>query len=89
MLGFGADPKHYMSSGYLDTLVRHKERQKNNGNGFGYMVVNRPGIEHPIANTILATGGSGKERNLVYDPQNGIGGMEVSTKKTPLNDQGI
>ena len=70
-------------------MCRHKERQKNNGNGFGYMVVNRPGIEHPIANTILATGGSGKERNLVYDPQDGIGGMEVSTKKTPLNDQGI
>lgn len=89
LLEFGADPKHYMSSGYLDTLVRHKERQKNNGNGFGYIVVNRPGVEHPVANTILATGGSGKERNLVYDPQDGIGGMEVSTKTTPLNDQGI
>lgn len=89
LLDFCADSRHYMSSGYLDTLVRHKERQKNNGNGFGYVVVNRPGIEHPMANTILATGGSGKERNLVYDPQDGIGGMVISSKTTPLNNQGI
>lgn len=89
LLEFGADPKHYMSSGYLETLIHHKERQKNKGNGFGYIIVNRPGVVHPMANTILATGGSGKERNLVYDPQRGIAGMEIPTKTTPLNDQGI
>ena len=89
LLEFGAEPKHYMSSGYLETLERHRERQKANGNGFGYIVVNRPGIEHPIANTILATGGSGKERNLVFDPQDGIANMTISTKTTPLNSKGI
>ena len=52
-------------------------------------MVNRPGIEHPIANTILATGGSGKERNLVFDPQEGISGKLIPTKSTPLNDQGV
>ena len=84
LLEFGAEPRHYMSSGYLETLERHRERQKANGNGFGYIVVNRP-----IANTLLATGGSGKERNLVFDPQDGIAGMIVPTKTTPLNAKGI
>jgi len=89
LLEFRADPKYYMASGYLDTLIRHKEREHNKGNGFGYRVVNEPGIEHPVANTIMATGGSGKERNLVYDPQDGVAGMTISTKKTVLNDKGI
>ncbi len=89
LLEFGAEPRHYMASGYLETLEKHKERQKANGNGFGYIVVNRPGVEHPIANTILATGGSGKERNLVYDPQDGVAGMAIPTKTTPLNSKGI
>ena len=40
LLEFGAEPRHYMSSGYLETLERHRERQKANGNGFGYIVVN-------------------------------------------------
>ena len=89
LLEFHAEPKYYMASGYLDTLIRHREREHNKGNGFGYRVVNEPGIEHPVANTIMATGGSGKERNLVYDPQEGIAGMTVPTKKTVLNDRGI
>lgn len=38
---------------------------------------------------VLATGGSGKERNLIYDPQEGIAGQIIPGKKTPLNDQGI
>ena len=53
------------------------------------MVVNAEGIKHPISNALLATGGSGKERNLVYDPQEGIAGLVVKNKKTPLNDEGI
>ncbi|MDU1056569.1 MAG: DNA (cytosine-5-)-methyltransferase [Negativicoccus succinicivorans] len=89
LLEFHAEPKYYMASGYLDTLIRHKERERKRGNGFGYRVVNEPGIEHPVANTIMATGGSGKERNLVYDPQESIAGMTVPTKKTVLNDKGI
>lgn len=81
--------KYYMASGYFDTLIRHRERQENKGYGFGYRVVNEVGIERPIANSLLATGGSGKERNLIYDPQEGIGGKEIKGKKTPLNDEGI
>lgn len=89
LLEFHAEPRYYMASGYMDTLVRHRNREHNKGNGFGYRIVNAPGIEHPVANTIMATGGSGKERNLVYDPQNGISGKTIPTKKTPLNDKGI
>lgn len=83
------DPKYYMASGYLDTLVHHRERQESRGYGFGYRVVNEPGIEHPVANTLLATGGSGRERNLIFDPRDGIAGLQLGTKKTPLNDRGI
>lgn len=86
LLEMGADPKYYLASGYFDTLIRHKERNHRNGNGFGYKVVNANNVPHPIANTILATGGSGKERNLVFDPQDGIPGMIYPTKTTPLND---
>jgi DNA (cytosine-5)-methyltransferase 1 len=82
-------PKYYMASGYFETLVRHRIRQKANGNGFGYRIVNSQEIQHPIANTLLATGGSGKERNLIYDPRDGIAGLIVKGKKTPLNNQGI
>jgi DNA (cytosine-5)-methyltransferase 1 len=83
------DPRYYMASGYLDTLVRHRERQEGKGYGFGYRIVNQPGTENPVANTLLATGGSGRERNLLYDPRDDIAGLEIKGKKTPLNDQGI
>lgn len=83
------DDGYYMASGYLETLKRHKVREKAKGHGFGYIVVNAEGIEHPIANTILATGGSGKERNLIYQPKEGVGGKTYPTKKTPLNAEGI
>ncbi len=88
LLELGADPHYYMASGYFETLIRHKEREHNKGNGFGYKVVNAPEITNPIANTIMATGGSGKERNLIFDPQE-VAGMYIPSKKTPLNDQGI
>ena len=70
-------------------MEKHKKREKDKGNGFGYKIVNMPQTLHPIANTIMATGGSGKERNLVFDPQDGIAGMVIPTKKKPLNDKGI
>ncbi|MPM57280.1 Modification methylase HpaII [bioreactor metagenome] len=89
LLERNVEAKYYMASGYLETLKRHRERQESKGNGFGYRVVNGVGITSPIANTLLATGGSGKERNLIYDPREGIAGMEIKGKKTPLNDEGI
>ena len=78
-----------MSSGYWDTLKKHKMREQAKGHGFGYVIVNAPGIEHPIASTILATGGSGKERNLIFQPKAGIAGKKLPTKKTGLNSEGI
>lgn len=83
------DPRFYMSSGYLNTLINHRKRQEAKGYGFGYRVVNAEGIDHPIANTLLATGGSGKERNLIFDPREGVSGQIIKGKKSPLNDMGI
>lgn len=83
------DDVYYMASGYWETLKKHKVREKSKGHGFGYVVVNAPGIEHPIASTILATGGSGKERNLIYQPKEGVAGKMLPTKKTGLNSEGI
>ena len=84
-----AEAKYYMASGYLETLKKHRKREEKKGNGFGYRVVNSKEITIPIANTLLATGGSGKERNLIYDPKEGIGGTRLKSKKTPLNYEGI
>ena len=89
VLDMKEDKSFYISQGYLDTLKKHKSSQSKRGNGFGYMVVNEKNIEHPISNALLATGGSGKERNLVYDPQDNIAGQIVKHKKTPLNSEGI
>ena len=89
LLEFNAPLDFYVAQGYLDTLKKHRNRHESKGNGFGYMVVNEPSIEKPYSNAILATGGSGKERNLVYDPQDGVAGVIVKSKKTPLNNEGI
>lgn len=89
ILDSNVSPKYYMASGYLDTLIRHRDRQEKNGHGFGYRILNENGTDLPIANTLLATGGSGHERNLIYDPIDGIKGIKIAGKKTPLNDKGI
>ena len=89
LLELKAAPEYYISSGYFETLKKHRVREKGKGNGFGYKIVNDKNIINPIASTIMATGGSGKERNLVLDPQKGIAGKIVSSKMSPLNDEGI
>lgn len=89
LLEMNAPDKYFLSSGYVETLERHKARHEGRGNGFGYRIVNLPEIEHPISNAILATGGSGKERNLVIDPKEGVAGKIVPSKQTPLNNKGI
>ena len=83
------DPHYYLGSGYLETLKRHREREVKKGNNFGFKIINESGIKDPIANTLLATGGSGRERNLIYQPQKGIAGTVIKNKKTPLNGEGI
>lgn len=89
LLEMDADDKYFLSSGYVETLERHKARHEGKGNGFGYKIVNLPEIEHPVSNAILATGGSGKERNLVIDHKVGVAGKVIGSKQTPLNDRGI
>lgn len=89
VLEMGADLKFFLSSGYLETLEKHKNRHKEKGNGFGYQIVNSTDNPLPISNALLATGGSGKERNLVIDTLNETAGKMASSKKTPLNDRGV
>lgn len=55
-------PKYYLSTVYLESLRKHKERHELKGNGFGYEIRNVDGI----AGTIVC-GGMGKERNLIID----------------------
>lgn len=83
------DLRFYMASGYLETLKRHKARQASRGYGFGYCVVNDPERRSGIANAVLATGGSGKERNLVRQPRQDVAGVQLPRRKSPLNDEGI
>ena len=85
VIEYGAEPRYYLAEGYWQTLIRHRKRQVNNGNNYGYKIVNSADIEKPIASTLLATGGSGRERNLIIDKQEHIPGMTVKFKKTPLN----
>lgn len=54
--------KYYLSTQYIDTLVRHKARHAAKGNGFGYEIIDTDGV----ANAIVV-GGMGRERNLVID----------------------
>lgn len=89
LLEMNADDKYFLSEGYVETLERHKARHESKGNGFGYKIVNLPEIVSPVSNAILATGGSGKERNLVIDPKEGVAGKIYPTKHTPLNGKGI
>lgn len=54
--------KYYLSNQYLNTLIAHKQRHQDKGNGFGYSIIE----DNSIANSIVI-GGMGKERNLVVD----------------------
>lgn len=54
--------KYYLSTTYIDTLVRHKARHESKGNGFGYAIVK----DDEVANAIVV-GGMGRERNIVID----------------------
>lgn len=87
LLSHDVDDKYYLSSGYWNTLKEHRKRQEKKGYGYGYRIVNMPDDGVHIANTILATGGSGKERNLLIDYKDGVSGKSIVGKKTPLNDE--
>lgn len=75
--------KYYLSTTYLDTLKRHKERHKLKGNGFGYEIKK----DSDIANAIVV-GGMGRERNLLID--NRIIDYTPTTKiKGEVNKEGV
>ena len=54
--------KYYLSKQYLSTLVNHKKRHEEKGNGFGYQTLDNGGV----ANAVVC-GGMGRERNLILD----------------------
>lgn len=75
--------KYYLSTVYLETLERHKERHESKGNGFGYEIIADTGV----ANAVVC-GGMGRERNLVYDHR--ITNFTPTTNiKGEVNRQGI
>jgi DNA (cytosine-5)-methyltransferase 1 len=77
------DAKYYMSTQYLSTLRKHKERHESKGNGFGYEILKMNGV----ANAIVV-GGMGRERNLVIDKR--LKNFTPTTKiKGEVNREGI
>lgn len=54
--------KYYLSTVYIDTLRKHKERHRAKGNGFGYEIREVTGQAGA-----LVCGGMGRERNLIID----------------------
>ena len=86
LLESNVDSKYYLSDKLWKTLQKHKSNHAQKGNGFGYVIVNEG--ENPISNTILATGGSGKERNLVKQPNEKYKNILVG-KGNEINTDGI
>lgn len=54
--------KYYLSTAYVETLIRHKARHEAAGHGFGYKIIDLDGV----ANAIVV-GGMGRECNLIID----------------------
>lgn len=75
--------KYYLSTQYLETLIKHKKRHESRGNGFGYEIVS----DNECANAIVV-GGMGRERNLVFD--NRLVDFTPQTRiKGEINREGI
>jgi DNA (cytosine-5)-methyltransferase 1 len=75
--------KYYLSTQYLQTLIKHKERHKSRGNGFGFEIIPDTGITNAIV-----VGGMGRERNLVIDDR--ITDFTPQTRiKGEVNREGI
>lgn len=54
--------KYYLSTTYVETLIKHKARHEAAGHGFGYKIIDLDGV----ANAIVV-GGMGRECNLIID----------------------
>jgi DNA (cytosine-5)-methyltransferase 1 len=75
--------KYYLSNQYLNTLIAHKQRHADKGNGFGYEII----ADNSIANALVC-GGMGRERNLVVDHRL-VDYTPVTNIKGEINRQGI
>ncbi len=75
--------KYYLSKQYLSTLVNHRKRHEDKGNGFGYQILDNNGI----ANAVVC-GGMGRERNLVLDHKL-TNFIPVTKIKGEVNREGI
>ena len=75
--------QYYLSTQYLSTLHKHRERHASKGNGFGFEIISDDGI----ANAVVC-GGMGRERNLVIDKR--IVDFTPKTKiKGGVNREGV
>ncbi len=54
--------KYYLSDTYKNTLIEHKKRHAEKGNGFGFEIIK----DNECANAVVV-GGMGRERNIVID----------------------
>ena len=71
------DTHYYMSERYWQTLLRHKETQKNQGRGYGFRTIGDNDFGHT-----LMVGGMGLERNLVVDEAN----LDVNSVNDPRGE---
>lgn len=75
--------KYYLSTTYIETLRRHKERHAKKGNGFGFEIKDMNATA-----TAIVCGGMGRERNLLIDDR--LTNFEPVTKiKGEVNREGI
>lgn len=78
------DESYFLSQKYYEGLVKHKERHRKKGNGFGFNILKPDGVSFA-----LVVGNMGRERNLIQDnPRKGFykPGMNKLTSK---NNVGI
>ena len=75
--------KYYLSTTYLETLIRHRARHEAAGHGFGYKIIDIDGV----ANAIVV-GGMGRECNLVIDKRL-TNYTPVTNIKGEVNREGI
>ena len=75
--------KYYLSTAYIETLIRHKARHEAAGHGFGYKIIDIDGV----ANAIVV-GGMGRESNLLIDKRL-TNFIPITRIKGEVNREGI
>lgn len=80
---YNVDTGYFMSERYWQTLLRHKEEQKNKGRGYGYRIIDNDDFGHT-----LMVGGMGLERNLVVDEEH-VDFEQLNDPRGELNHDNI